>query len=312
MRPHQLVHQLAVMVVLSHFGHTTLERMLTAPIISLFGTLSFLLLGDYLHRNDDASMGRERLSHYISPAFVVGCIVLCLGVVFALCYIFGGAFCVLFVTIMLAATLLYNIAKHKKKPWLSYAGRWLAGVSLIGVFHTYFHVGITYNVLLFAICAGLLDVAGNIAGDLRDIEGDRVAQLKTLPILLGTLPTLLIVTVVHIVAYGVVYSSTKQVFWWWCSLALWPTFALLTTTLSPPRWKHAAVHGPKLMQLVWLGAAIYPTTSENVWMISLFIAMLWSLGYLAYTHSSIQHPTHSSPKRTSKRYHSPQNNHLTG
>lgn len=281
-RPHQWVHQLTVIVLVSHFGQVSWERLLSAPTVSLFGTLAFLLIGDYKHRNEDAQMGRDRLTHHLSLRAVLGCLGVCLAVVFGFAVYYGGLLCLAFVAMMLGATLLYNIAKKKRRLWLSYTGRFASGVALVGVYHSYFYNELSWQVLPLAMCAGFLDVAGNLAGDIRDLLGDRQAGLSTFPLRWGTHRTVGFILVLQGLGYVLVFPMVVVEVWWWLSLLVWPFFGALLLVQAPTSWKHGAIHGPKLLQLLWIGAALYPTATSTVVASSFVFTILWLGSYRLY------------------------------
>lgn len=282
LRPHQWVHQLTVMVVVSHFGQSSWERLLSAPAVSLFGIFAFLLVGDYKHRDDDAQMGRDRLTHHLSSQAILGCIGVCLAVVCGFATYYGGFLCLACVAMMLGTTLLYNIAKKRRRMWLSYTGRFASGIALVGVYHSYFHHELSWQVLPLALCAGLLDVAGNLAGDIRDLTGDQQANLSTFPLRFGTHQTVGFILALQGLAYAIVLPMVQVSVWWWSSLLTWPWVGAFLVLQVPSPWKHGAVHGPKLLQLLWIGAALYPTATNITFASSLAITILWFGSYALY------------------------------
>lgn len=287
LRPHQWVHQLTVLIVVSKFGQAPLERLITAPFISLAGTFAFLLVGDYLHRDDDAEMGRDRLTQYFHPTLILGSLGVCLLTVSGFALFYGGLLCLAFIAAMMGGTLLYNIAKKKRSLWVSYSGRFIAGVALVGVYQSFLYNSIgLYDVVALGLCSGLLDVAGNLGGDLRDLKIDKRAKLKTLPIVYGTTATYGSVVILHTMAYILVSGSVQNVEGLWFLLVLWTSVGLWLASHGPHHWKHAALHGPKLMQLLWIGACIHSTSMKTLAIASSFIAMLWTLSYTSYLWSS--------------------------
>lgn len=292
-RPHQWVHQLTVLIVVSGFGQAPFERLLSAPFVSLFGTLAFLLVGDVLHRDDDAEMGRDRLTQHLPTNTLLGSIGTCLSIVVGFSLYYGGLGCLLFVITMMSGTLVYNIAKKKRRLWTSYLGRGIAGVALVGVYQIYLY-GLSLNIdwIMLGLCSGMLDIAGNIGGDLRDLATDQKANLKTLPIVYGTTVTLICIVALHIAAYSIVIGATQNVEGTLISLLLWTSLTLSLIHSVPQQWKHAAIHGPKLMHLLWLGAVFHHPSHTTLLATYSIIGILWGASYASYVWSM---------KRTTKR-----------
>lgn len=284
-RPHQLVHQLAVLVVLSGFFAAEHTRTVEAAGISVLGTLAMLLFSDYQHRRDDAVMGRQRLVHVLGARRVsIGIVVSFVGL-FGLAGAMGGLRCVAFLLGVFGGTASYTLAKRWRWPTASYLGRFAAGVMLVGTYRAALPGVELPAVARLAVAAGLLDLAGNLAGDLRDAVEDKRAGLRTLPLSIGPTFTRYSIVLLLLAAHGVMAGVVPTT-----TLVLSATgvtgFVGGVLAATPRAWQHAAVHGPKLVTLLVLGAALAGTERHVLVVVCVVVGGLWLASYRAYLWSA--------------------------
>ncbi|MCR9159094.1 MAG: UbiA family prenyltransferase [Nannocystaceae bacterium] len=284
-RPHQLVHQCAVLVVMSGFLSAPGGRIASAAALAVLGTLAMLLLSDYQHRHDDAAMGRRRLVQHLGPDAVLRIAVAAVAALLGFAVAIGGLRCLAAVVGVAAGTGLYTIAKKRRRAIPSYLGRFVAGVMLVETYAATFpELEPPGGALRFALAAGALDVAGNLAGDLRDVVSDRRAGLRTLPLLCpppwtrGAIAGL--VTLAHVVMLGELPTLVAVVSWGACAGA-----ALFVLPVVSRRYMHAAIHGPKLACLLALGCGFERQGPALAIAASVMVA--WAFGYAAYLWSAV-------------------------
>lgn len=281
-RPHQLVHQLAVVVVLSGFFRVSPAVLLAAYGLAVLGTAAMLLLSDYQHRHEDARMGRARLVHVIGERPVRAGIGISLVGVVGLALVMGGARCLAFVGAVVLTTMVYTVAKKQRRPLASYLGRAAAGAVLVGVYAAVFTEVEIPAVGRLALAAGVLDLAGNLAGDLRDEEEDRRAGLRTLPLRVSLRWTVIVIVALLLVAHATVAASVREPSWLFASAIVGPLATVVAIAHLPRPWMHAAAHGPKLVQLLLIGAALQGTSTATTLGACLLVGTLWLASYWTY------------------------------
>ncbi len=285
LRPHQLVHQLAVVVVVSGFGLVSRSRIIAALGLAVLGTVGALLLSDYQHRHADAKMGRRRLVHVVGEGpMLIGIGVSLVGLVGGALWA-GGIRCLGMVLGVFVATTLYTLAKRRRRLVASYLGRALAGTVLVGVYASIF-TEVSFPALgRLAIAAGLLDLAGNLAGDLRDEVEDRRAGLHTLPLRVGAGWTTAAIVGLLLAAHGVVASVAQSPWLLLWSVVLGPLVTVTALAVVPRSWRHAAAHGPKLGQLLLMGAALQGTPAGPLLAACAVVGLSWWASYRSYVWS---------------------------
>jgi len=304
-RPFHIVHQWALIFmalsVKGILGKVSPLDLFTVWIIVFLVMPLLFSINDLLHLEEDKKMKRERLFTVLDIpkrqlTIILTSLILLLILLAGLRNILTLGFLIL---LMIFATA-YGYYKHKKRTILTYSFRTLSGFALYLVISSYF--GLTVFDILLAIFVGLTDLQVHIIGDVRDILKDKVADVRTLPVIYGIRATNLIVLVLqfistsfllilsNITADTVINSKNllssvfvgipRLAIIWVVSfyLVAWVVYLfLLQREKVPYQWLHACFHGAKVMTFVSIGISI----SGSTWVI-VFFFIIWILSYTTY------------------------------
>ena len=291
-RPFHIIHQLTiVLMVIALNGISPSPLEIFMAWLMLFLLMPFLFgLNDWMHQEEDAMMGRDRLfaSGHVSPKYIPVFLVSILVVMNAIA--FSSSLATLgWLETMIACGLLYGYFKHKRHTFLTYLFRTFSGMTFYLVVASYFGYWHQYSVALFV---GHLDLFSHIAGDLRDYPLDLKGNVRTFPVRFGIANTrkLILIMFAVSVAYLSFIIALPAVFWIFLSIfaiAGW-SFYLLLDALQIHALQHAAFHGVKiacysLIAGVLLSQPLIVAGIMFAWAVS-YLAYLWSDGRLKEIH----------------------------
>ncbi len=280
-RPFHIIHQMViVLMVISLNGISPSPLEILMAWLMLFLLMPFLFgLNDWMHRDEDAEMGRDRLftSGYVSPKYVPIFLVSILVVMNAIA--FSSSLVTLgWLEAMIVCGLLYGYFKHQRYTFLTYLFRTFSGMTFYLVVASYFGYWHQYLVALFV---GLLDLFSHIAGDLRDYPMDLKGNVRTFPVRYGIGNTRKLILAVFAVsmAYLSLIIALPAVFWIFLSIfaAVGWVIYLLLDALGIHALQHAAFHGVKI--------ACYSLIAGFLISRPLMVAgvmFAWAVSYLAY------------------------------
>lgn len=280
-RPFHIVHQLTIvmLVIGVHRLSPTFLQVIGAWLM-LFLLMPFLFgLNDWMHRKEDAEMGRDRLftSKNIHPNAVLLGLATILLTMNSIALTSGWT-TLLWLYAMITCGMLYGYAKHRRMTATTYLFRTLSGMTFYLV--TASHFGY-HNEFALATFIGLLDLFSHIAGDLRDYPLDLVGKVQTFPVRFGIPRTLVLVAIVQGIAFVFLAGIIDLPRMFWMSVLLFSSLGwsayLLFKFLEIHALQHACFHGVKIAVYVLIPATLW----NAAWAVPL-VMLGWAVSYLLY------------------------------
>lgn len=224
--------------------YRTLLYALTIPVSLAVGLAA---LNDYLHIHQDAQArrGREYPPELLLSLGLTGSVT---TILLALSAGWGN---VLGIALSIVSGLGY--AYFKSRPGLSNLMRGMTSVAIV--------LGLaalnqaTLSAVVMAIGLGILDAAGNIYGDIRDQDKDRLADIRTIAIVLPTQAPW-IANSLFIVSIALLSWYTPFV-WFMVPLIIWIWY-------TPAYWQHRAFLVLKYLLSITLALAISRSVIQTI------------------------------------------------
>jgi hypothetical protein len=244
-------------------------------------TPTFLLMQDILGKKDDKKSNQKRILFsdstnkiffYCSLA-TMSSILLLNNVESFLCYI------CLFIT-----TLGYAAAKHFRKMAVSYSFRYLSSVFTFLLYIFLLVDGLLSEYYLIIALVSILDLVGNIAGDIRDTRKDTLAGVKTLVTKYSRESTLQIMSIFAISIFGIfiIYFKSFEMI----LLLLGNIIPFILIDSLPTKLSHGIFHLAKLINFLLI-SFLFSNISLLIFIIVFsFIIFAWSFSYYFYLYNT--------------------------
>ncbi len=298
-RPFHIVHQVAIIFLV-----IATKKITPNPVkILLAWSMAFLLMpllfgiNDWIHREEDQKMGRNRLfSNRMSKH------VLLIPPVAFLTYMTiiaatAGWVTVISLYAMIFCGTLYGLFKHLKKTVMTYLFRALSGYTFYLLIAAYFSLSpIDWKIAAFI---AVWDLAAHIAGDLRDYSFDRIGNVRTLPVRMGLRITWLTIFILQIVSLALLELIFRfgTDFWNFQFLLVcigWIAYFTIHS-LKLEQFEHAAFHGMKIATIIFIAQTLFNTSN----LIQPFL-LAWIISYLLYLWGDDRMPNFNIPAILSK------------
>jgi geranylgeranylglycerol-phosphate geranylgeranyltransferase len=306
-RPFHIVHQFSIIAL----AISVRGQLYTTPLVDilLVWLMQFLimpltlLINDYLHREEDKKMKlKHRLfvDQNIDQRLVIA-IVVSLFFIIALIALSRSIYTLLAMLLIFIVASLYGYFKYKKMTTATYLFRGFSGGALYLFIASYFQL-IAID-LLIALLILLLDFTAHISGDLRDLEKDGIANMKTYPVLYGEKVTEYIIVVMQVISisylliifYGLIdtfdailfigISSMSFIFYYFFKSRYSIIVPWSNQMIDRYRyWYHACFHGSKVIVIFLLAFRIADSDITVLNRIGLVILsfMIWLVSYYVY------------------------------
>ena len=288
-RLHQMVYQLTLVTIILFFSPSaTLFQIFSAFVMIVLITPSFLLMQDILGKKDDEKFGQKRIlfSDRVNKIFFFSSITFMVVLLFL-----NNLISLLWYIMLFVSTLSYAATKHFHKMFLTYSFRFLSSIFTF-LLYLYIIVGGLFEQFLFLLSfISVLDLVGNMAGDIRDGQKDTVAGVKTLLTTSGRAYTLEIMDFLVICIFGLLTIKYKSIVF----------ILLLVVNISPfllidqlsIRLSHAIFHLLKLINFLFVALALASIDILFFFAILSFIVLAWLFSYYFYLFNST-HRIHES------------------
>ena len=278
LRLHQMVYQLTLVVTYS-FYHIIASSFnyFTAGLLIILITPTFLLLQDVLGKKDDEINNQKRiifsaqtnkLLFYSSMSFMI--IVLFLNDL-------ASVFCFF---MLLGTTISYAIAKHLRKMIISYFFRYCSSIFTILLYFYILKVTYSPELLYFIVAVSILDLIGNIAGDIRDEYKDSIAGVRTLVTVYGRDYTVRLMSFLMIMLFSFLLLEVGNPILVLLFIANLPCFLLLE--VLPTKYSHGIFHLGKILNFLILSFIFTSITIFLLLIWLIFISFSWLVCYYFY------------------------------
>ena len=288
LRLHQMVYQLTLVLCILFFSPPAdLFSILTACVMLVLITPTFLLVQDILGKKDDEQANQKRIlfSDKVNKIFFYSALV-----IMSMLLILNNLESLICFGLLFITTLSYAAAKHYRKMILSYTGRYLSSVCTI-LLYVYILAGyVPTSYYLFIFLVSVLDLVGNIAGDIRDVQKDFKVGVKTLVTKYSKDNTLQIMSLFVIGIFGIIIIHYQSILLLTVMVA--NTVPFLVIDQVPTKITHGVFHVAKLINFIVVAGLL---TSLSIFIVLTtvgIIVSLWSLAYYFYLYNA-GHPTHA-------------------
>ena len=282
LRLHQMVYQLTLVITIMFFRPIvdTFE-LLTCFILILLITPTFLLLQDVLGKKDDEKVNQKRIlfSDTFNKLFFCSNII-----IMSIILYLNNIESLISYGLLFISTIGYAATKRYRKMILSYTFRYLSSIFTISVYLFVLVDGIFVDYYPLILIVSVLDLVGNMAGDIRDGKKDSIAGVKTLFTTKGRKITLEVMFVLILINYSLLiiqYKSLELIGLFACNIILFIIADNVSTKLV-----HGIFHLGKLVNYLTISFVINDVSVIVFGMISIFIIMFWFLAYYFYLHNS--------------------------
>ncbi len=278
LRPHQMIYQLTLVTIILFFSPAvSMFQLFSAFVMIILITPSFLLVQDVLGKKDDEKVGQKRIlfSKRINKVFFYSSLTI---LVFIL--ILNNVWALMSYILLFFFTLSYAVMKHYRRMVLSYTFRYLSSVWTFLLY--LFILVVSINELFFAllIFISLLDLVGNIAGDIRDCKKDSLAGVKTLATTKGMTFTLLIMFFFVLLSFSILYFLiSNYLFLLLLCINLIPFFILIKI---PLQFSHGIFHLSKIFNFLSISFILSGISFIPFFFALTCIMCLWSISYFLY------------------------------
>ena len=153
-------------------------------IITFTMMILLFVTNEYLHKEEDKNMGRERIfqSMEVQRLYLL-LVLIMLFIIDVVLSLFRSPVVLGLYVILLSVAVGYGFFKHKRITVLTYVFRFLTGFFMYLFVAVYLgYSSIDFNI---ALVSGYLDLVANISGDLRDFAKDKEGGIRTLPVVIG-------------------------------------------------------------------------------------------------------------------------------
>ena len=278
LRLHQLVYQLTLVTIILFFSpQSSLFQILSAFGMIVLITPSFLLIQDILGKKDDEKFGQKRIIFsdrankvfFYSFILVMLIILLLNNILSLICYL-----------LLFFSTICYAATKHFRKMYLSYLFRYL---SSLFTFLMYFFIlvgSFSEKFIFLIVFVSVLDLVGNIAGDIRDGKKDALVGVKTFLTTKGRSYTLQIMSLLVICIFSILIIEYKSFFF--ILLLIANIFPFLLIEQLPVRFSHGIFHLLKLINYLCLSFVLSGIGLSLFCFVLTFIVVAWIFSYYFY------------------------------
>ena len=256
-------------------------ELVSAFLLLILITPTFLLVQDVLGKKDDELANQKRIifSEKFNKLFFYSSLTLMVLILSLnnleslLCYV-----------LLFSSTLGYAAAKHYRKMVLSYSGRYLSSVFTVSLYIFILVDTVPNHLYFFVFFISVLDLVGNIAGDLRDVEKDRKAGVKTLVTVYNLNIALQIMSVIVIGLFSLlIFQFQSPVI---VVLFLFTMGQFVLVDIVPLKFSHGVFHLGKLLNFISLTALLTNISIIMFFSLIILIIFSWSLAYYFYLYNS--------------------------
>lgn len=282
-RLHQLVYQLTLVAIILFFiPSSSAFQVISALLLILLITPSFLLMQDVLGKKDDEKFGQKRIlfSDRVNKLFFFSSMLIMMTIL-----VLNSLFSLLSYVLLFISTLGYAAMKYFHKMYISYLFRSLSSVFTFLLYLFIFVNVLNEQLIDLLVLVALLDLVGNIAGDIRDSGKDTIAGVKTLVTTKGRIHTLYFMCLLVLFVFGLLVLKYQS-----------PVFILLLVFNILPflfieqlsvRLSHGIFH---LMKLINYLVIAFVLSCINIFLFTTvlgFIIGTWSFSYYFYLYKAM-------------------------
>ena len=185
--------------------HTSILHAFGASFVSMLIWFGTALFNDYFDIEIDKRINpyRPLVRGEISPEEVKFWASLSYVIAFLITVVEGNLLCMLIAGIFIFLGFQYSAPPLRLRRW-GLCGSWIIGAGIFGAFlgGCAAQFCVTLRGLIAAILLGLLATTASSVKDYKDIEGDREAGIKTLPIIYGYERSIRINVLALSISYG--------------------------------------------------------------------------------------------------------------
>ena len=278
LRLHQVIYQLTLVITILFFQpKADLFRLISALYMIILITPTFLLIQDRLGKKDDEKVNQKRIifSELFNKLFFYFSLILMISILALnnieslICYI-----------LLFISTLEYAAAKHYRKMGLSYAGRYLSSIFTVLLYIFILANGLPAEYYLLILFIPVLDLIGNIAGDIRDIEKDTKAGIKTLVTYYNRSTTLQLMSLIVLGLFGFIIIHLESILL--LILLLLNVIQFIVIEQLPNKLSHGIFHLGKILNFLIISAFLTNISVFLLLPMVFFIGIAWFLAYYFY------------------------------
>ena len=277
-RLHQLVYQLTLVTIILFFSPSaSLFQLLSTSTMIVLITPTFLLMQDILGKKDDEKAYQKRIlfsdrvnKMFFGSTLTIMIIILALNSLLSLvCYM-----------MLFASTIGYAVMKHVHRMYLSYWFRYLSSVFTFSLYLFMLVDSLTKEFLILLIVISVLDLVGNIAGDIRDSAKDTTAGIKTFVTEIGREQTLQIMCFILLCIFGLLTLESKSPIL--IILLVGNVFPFLLIEHLSIHLAHGIFHLLKLLNYLCIAFILSNIPIFVFILILFFIVCFWFISYYFY------------------------------
>ena len=282
LRIHQNVYHLTIVITILFFKpETGIFQLLSAGLLIILITPTFLLLQDILGKKDDEKFNQKRImfSDTYNKIFFITSMIVMLVILFL--NNIESDFCFI---ALLFSTFAYGFAKHLRKMIFSYIFRYLSSIFTFSMYLFILTSGNLTNFYYFIIFVSIFDLIGNIAGDIRDVQKDTIAGVKTLVTVYGEDNTLKIMAMMMVISFCIFlykYELFILSFLYLINLCCFILVELLST-----KYVHGLFHLSKLVNFLIIASLINDISLFVLFIVLTCVVILWFFSYYYYLFNS--------------------------
>lgn len=278
LRLHQVVYQLTIVITILFFSpKARLFELFSAFCMIVLITPTFLLIQDILGKKDDTKVNQKRI--LFSKKF--NKIFFCMSSLFMLSIlILNNILSLLSFIFLFISTLSYATAKHFRKMIVAYIFRYVSSVFTL-LLYVFILVGyIDSKFFFFILIATILDLIGNIAGDIRDSRKDSFAGVKTFVTTIGKRFTLQLMSffLMSIFGFFIIYFRSPTLL----ILLVVNVSQFVIVEQLPIKFSHGVFHLGKLINFLVIAEILTNVSLVLFLLVTGFIISAWFISYYFY------------------------------
>lgn len=278
LRLHQVVYQLTLVITILFFRpDASLFELFSAFCMIVLITPTFLLVQDILGKKDDEKANQKRIlfSEKFNKIFFYTSLLVMLIIL-----ILNNILSLIIYILLFISTLCYAATKHYRKMIVAYVFRYLSSVFTL-LLYIFILVGsLNSNYYFFISIVTILDLVGNIAGDIRDSRKDTIAGVKTFVTTLGMRATLQLMSLLVLTVFGLLIIHFRSPIL--LIVLIINVLQFILVEQLPVKFSHGIFHLGKLINFLIIAEILTNPMPELFVIVTGFIVTVWFLSYYFY------------------------------